>query len=395
MTLPIYVFNLKDRSDRRMFIKNEFANKCDFDVTIVEAFRHEIGAIGLWESIKKVVFSAKKNNKNFIIICEDDHQFTDHYNFDLLKICIQKAQTLDVDILSGGVSWFETGVQITKNLFWVEKFSGLQFTIIFKKFYQKILEVTDFGEHDASDYKISDLTDKKFVIYPFISIQKDFGYSDVTAKNNQEGRVEKLFEDTSERFELLKKVRNFYLPEFKRWNMSDFDNIILPVYIINLKERPERLVNVLQQFEDKPEFKLHITEAIRHNIGAVGLWQTMRRCIQEGLENDDDLIIICEDDHTFTEHYNRDVFIQNILGAHEQGCDVLSAGIGGFHHAVPITANRYWVDSFWCTQFIVVYRKLFQAILDEPFDDSVTSDDKISEMTRQQNGTISFYVCAA
>lgn len=122
--------------------------------------------------------------------------------------------------------------------------------------------------------------------------------------------------------------------------MSDFDNIILPVYIINLKERPERLAHVLQQFEGKPEFELHITEAIKHNIGAVGLWQTMRQCVQAGLNNDDDLIIICEDDHTFTEHYNRDVFIQNILEAHAQGCDVLSGGIGGFNRR----KQRVWIS---------------------------------------------------
>ncbi len=71
-----------------------------------------------------------------------------------------------MQIFSGGVSWFKTGVQISENLFWVEKFSRLQFTVIFKKFYQRILDINDFTEHDAADYKISDLTDKKLLFTP-------------------------------------------------------------------------------------------------------------------------------------------------------------------------------------------------------------------------------------
>ncbi len=129
--------------------------------------------------------------------------------------------------------------------------------------------------------------------------------------------------------------------------MPIFNHILLPVYIINLKERSDRLACVLRQFEDKPEFEINIVDAVKHNIGAIGLWHSIRKCVETGIARGDDFIIICEDDHTFTEHYNRDLFIQNILEAHAQGCDVLSGGIGGFNHAVPITANRYWIDHFW------------------------------------------------
>jgi hypothetical protein len=59
--------------------------------------------------------------------------------------------------------------------------------ILFKQFYNAILE-TEFGEYDAADYKIAALTNNIFFIYPFISVQKEFGYSDATTKNNREGR---------------------------------------------------------------------------------------------------------------------------------------------------------------------------------------------------------------
>lgn len=160
-----------------------------------------------------------------------------------------------------------------------------------------------------------------------------------------------------------------------------FENITLPAYIINLKQRPERLQHVLKQFGGRNEFDVTVVEACKHKIGAVGLWHSIIKVIHLAIENQDDVIIICEDDHTFTEHYDRDYLFQNVLEAHEQACDVLCGGIGGFNHAVPLTHNRYWIDSFWCTQFIVVYRKFFKKILNEPYDESVTADDKISEMT--------------
>ncbi len=68
---------------------------------------------------------------------------------------------------------------------------------------------------DAADHKIGTLTDKKFIIYPFLSVQRDFGYSDVTILNNEKERVGNLFQNVSERLCLLKKVRNYYLPEFE------------------------------------------------------------------------------------------------------------------------------------------------------------------------------------
>jgi len=160
-----------------------------------------------------------------------------------------------------------------------------------------------------------------------------------------------------------------------------YDEITIPTYIINLKERADRLQHGLKQFEGKPEFDLHIVEACRHEIGAVGLWQSIVKIIKEVIDGEDDVIIICEDDHTFTEHYDKQFLIQNIIEAAGQGVEFLSGGVGGFGTAVPITENRYWMDSFWCTQFIVLYRPVFRKILDEEFKDTDTADGVFSELT--------------
>lgn len=159
------------------------------------------------------------------------------------------------------------------------------------------------------------------------------------------------------------------------------EDIAIPTYVVNLKERTDRLQHTLKQFEGKPEFEVHIIEACSHEIGAVGLWQSILKIIKQVKDGDDDVIIICEDDHMFTEHYNRERFIQNLIEASEQRVELLSGGIGGFGNAVPVSENRFWIDWLWCTQFIVLYRPIFQKILDFNFTDKDTADGVFSELT--------------
>jgi len=214
MVIPTYVINLQSRTDRKEHVLKEFHGKKEFAVQVVEARQHEIGAIGLWQTIRHIIEDLVPSNVEYFIICEDDHQFTEEYNACLLKNTIALAKKMDADIISGGVSWFQTGIQISKNLFWIEEFSATQFIIIFRKFCNKILDAS-FIQGDNADYKICELTTNKFVIYPFISSQKEFGYSDVTSINNGTDRVETLFAETALRLELMDGIRKFYLLDFK------------------------------------------------------------------------------------------------------------------------------------------------------------------------------------
>ena len=49
-----------------------------------------------------------------------------------------------------------------------------------------------------------------FVMYPFISRQREFGYSDITETNNHEGYINELFRSTSKMLDSLNKVKLFY-----------------------------------------------------------------------------------------------------------------------------------------------------------------------------------------
>lgn len=168
----------------------------------------------------------------------------------------------------------------------------------------------------------------------------------------------------------------------KTQNMdNNSKGIYIPTYVINLQNRIDRKQHILKEFQSKDEFELKIIEACTHPVGAIGLWNSIVKIIKEAIRNDDDAIIICEDDHYFTENYSSDYLLDNILGAFEQGADILSGGIGGFGYAVPVAKNRYWVDWIWCTQFIVVYKKFYHKILEYNFLDTDTADGVISKLS--------------
>lgn len=379
--LPVYVINLPERKDRLDHIIKEFAPCKEFSLVVTAACRHEVGAIGLWQSIHKIVQQAADKDEDMIILCEDDHQFTENYSTEYLLNAIEEARQLNADIVLGGVSWFCDILQVSKNFFWTKSFTGTQFVILFKETFAPILEA-ELGENETADKKLCQLFDNILIMHPFISLQKEFGYSDATTANNNDGRVMKLFETAIGRMDKLSGVRSYYeeLPVASD-ETTDYSRISIPTYIINLPERTERLAHIIAQFENRPEFDVTIIEACKHTIGAYGLFQSMRRVIQMAINNDDDVIIICEDDHEFTTSYSRDYLLENIIGAHHQGADYLSGGSGKIDHAVPITENRYWVSLCLSTQFIVLYKKFFRQILDEPFDEKVIADQLFSEMT--------------
>jgi hypothetical protein len=61
--------------------------------------------------------------------------------------------------------------------------------------------------------------------------------------------------------------------------------------------------------------------------------------------------------------------------------EVLTGGIYGFDIAFPVSKNRYWINAFFGTTFLVMYKNIFRKILEAPFDDHVKVDGIISELT--------------
>ncbi|MEN5085947.1 hypothetical protein ABE426_05715 [Sphingobacterium faecium] len=207
--IPTFIINLEKRYDRRIHIQNEFEKRNEFDCRIVSATQHTIGAIGLWKTMRSIIEQAKIENYDYILICEDDHQFTDNYNESLFIKTIHDANKLQADLLLGGVSYFEDAVELDKGLFWLNKFTGTQFFIIYKRFFDIFLHIT-LNDDDNIDLKINVISDQIYCLYPFISVQKEFGYSDVTQKNEGSGTVNDYFHNTTKRLATLSYLKTYF-----------------------------------------------------------------------------------------------------------------------------------------------------------------------------------------
>lgn len=365
-TLPVSIVNLKERIDRLLHIQNQFEGNEEFDCSILSASKQDDGRLGLWNNLLKVVKAAKKLGMEYVIFCEDDHQFTRSYRYKNLMRAIKEANRYEADLLLGGVSWFDNVLQVSGQLFWVSHFTGLQFTVIYARFYDIILDA-EFGSLDAADIKLSSLSSRKFVIHPFISIQHEFGYSDVTSRNNQIGHVKKLFRTSSAALTRVRKVKKFYNKMITKTVDEDFSDISIPTYVMSFDNNSRLITKIEAQFKGRAEFDTNIVKVLKDRLGAVLLWSTIRKIVQTANDNDDDVIIICEDGHQFTLNYNKEFLLKNIIEASDQRAEILFGNAINLAQIVPVTSERYWINLVERCSFIIIYKSLFQKILSSPF----------------------------
>lgn len=381
--INVYVPNLPARTDRRKSICEQFANRKEFCLHIVTPIPHKEPAFSLWKTFVECVRKEKENSSEYFLFCEDDHVFTVNYSWQTLSDRIEEARNVGADILSGGVAWYADALQVHPNLFWLDKFNGMQFTIIFQSIYEKILRVSDEAEGFILDWKLSELSQRIFCLYPCVSEQKEFGYSDLTEQNGKKGYLLKAFGGVTARFCTLDKVRI----NLSQINISDnlqlelgYDEYTIPTYIINIPERTDRREHVLKEFTGRKEFDLHLFSAFRRERGAEGLWHSIRKIVERAVDNDDDVIIICEDDHTFTADYCRDKFLCDVISAGKQGCQILLGGIGNLSNVIPVSERRWWVGWFWCTQFLVIYKNAYLQILQSEFGPEDVADEFLANL---------------
>lgn len=382
--IHVYVPNLAHRNDRRRSIELQFLDKHEFSLHVVTPQKAETASKSLWLTFIECLTEACTQKYDYFIFAEDDHCFTEAYNFQNLSEAISHAINYDADLLSGGVSWVELPIQMPhKNLFCLNSFTGMQFTVIFKKAYSRIINTMEHVDN-VTDNWLSKILEKKLVMYPYISVQKEFGYSDVTAINNTKHRVEKLFEKAEKTLHVIDKV-NTYFADSKtdEQNILSEDEIAdfkISTYIIHLPERIERQKLYNSQFADRKEFDIVSNNAYKHQIGAVGLWKSICMAVSKAKNANEDAVLICEDDHIFTEYYTKDSFVRKVYEAATYGAELLSGGIGGFGNAVPVANGLFWVDWLWCTQFIVIYSQAYDTILEAEFSEKDVADEFLSKI---------------
>ncbi len=142
----------------------------------------------------------------------------------------------------------------------------------------------------------------------------------------------------------------------------------LKTFIINLSRRSGRRAAILNEFENRREFDVHIFDAIEEKRGAWGLWKSIVAIVKRAKAEDLDAVLVCEDDHKFTFAYNQNLFFKDLHNAADLGCQILLGGIGGFGNMIPVNPRLVWVDWFWCSQFMVIFHEAFDVILNAQFN---------------------------
>lgn len=205
--MTIYIRNLMEQEERLEPLLRQFRGE-EFDINLIGTNTCIVDEVKFWNSIKKSLKSQVKKAEDFIIVCGSIHQFTSEYSHELLINSIESAKTMNAHILAGGISAFSSAIQVSENLFWVEKFSGLQFIIIFKKFF-KIFLNSEFRKGDVVDYRLCSLTNSKYFIYPFISIERDTSHFDLTFRNNTKNKKSKTLKQCRTKVRAIKQVAAF------------------------------------------------------------------------------------------------------------------------------------------------------------------------------------------
>ncbi|WP_286775065.1 MULTISPECIES: hypothetical protein [Sphingobacterium] len=101
------------------------------------------------------------------------------------------------------------------------------------------------------------------------------------------------------------------------------------------------------------------------------------RVIQMAIESDEDVIILCEGDHQFTPYHEIEKYLSAVYEAHRLVANFLLGGIiGGYSNILPLQSGLALIDTFWGTQFVVVFRSFFETILIKPFSEEDVADGK-------------------
>lgn len=83
----------------------------------------------------------------------------------------------------------------------------------------------------------------------------------------------------------------------------------ISVYIPNLPQRTERRASITEQFDGRDLFDINLVRPVPDKVASNSLWRTILSIVEKANGGDDEVIVICEDDHIFTPAYDRDLFI--------------------------------------------------------------------------------------
>ena len=139
-------------------------------------------------------------------------------------------------------------------------------------------------------------------------------------------------------------------------------DVYISTYVINVKNKKERKEHILSEFRGRKEFDLHLVEELIDMNEKITHWNSIVDIIKKAKADEEQAIIICEDNHSFTKSYSPKLLVTEIQKAHQLGADIL-IGSGAYSGAIKKYFRLYQIDSFRHSKFYVIYSSLFDKIL--------------------------------
>jgi hypothetical protein len=158
-----------------------------------------------WSSLRMLMLKAKKENSDLFLLCSSAHCFSLNYSAGYLSECITAAKNSEADILLGAVNWFESAIQIDRNLFWLDKFQGMQFVIFFNRFYDTLLNIDEIDDSLPPDQLLSSIAVNKLLLFPFIS-----DTSEKISNAELKFKEDSFSRNPIDQLDLLQHVKKYY-----------------------------------------------------------------------------------------------------------------------------------------------------------------------------------------
>jgi glycosyl transferase family 25 len=150
---------------------------------------------------------------------------------------------------------------------------------------------------------------------------------------------------------------------------SIYPDILKNVVYINLKEREDRNIHLLKEFE-----KVDITptrfEAIKHSTGAIGCTQSHITVLKMALQKGWDYLFVVEDDFTFLDHSQLLKSLENfLLNQGKDSWDVLVIAGNNFPPYEKVNDSYIRIKNCQTTTGYLLHKKYIPILL-QNFEES-------------------------
>ena len=174
-----YIINLKERKNRLENCKIVFKEWFD-KITIFEAVKHNVGAVGCMQSHIQVIKLAKKRKLEYVLILEDDCVLQD-FDYEMILRCLKDVKNNFHLLYLGGTlhepleKYERTDLFVAKNILTTHAY------FIHSLIFERILRDYELGIIETIDVYYRDVIQPlgKSYITRKLMINQSGGYSDI------------------------------------------------------------------------------------------------------------------------------------------------------------------------------------------------------------------------